>query len=169
MKLNEEKQLKQITNEFTNAIQLFNKKEYKKAIECFDQIGTKYEDSEYYSVLEIQTRSKVYKNISEAQLHPVKIKINSEEDYLQEGIFSLNAGNLDKALELFNHLEENKYADPYLYYLTSIVYLKKEDVESALDYLKKSIDKDDFYKILAYNESDFSHLFENETFMSMIE
>ena len=169
MKLNEEKQLKQITDEFSKAVQIFNKKEYKKAIEMFDKIIEQFEDSEYYSVLEIQTRSKMYKNISNARVNPVRIKLTSDEDYLNEGIYNLNAGNLDRALELFSHLEKSKYKDPYLSYLFSLTYLKKEEIETSLGYLKKCIDKDDFYKVIAYNEPDFSTLFENEDFLSMIE
>ena len=169
MKLEEEKKLKLITDEFTKAVQLFNQKDYKKAIEAFDQIVEKYKDSEYYSVLEIQTRSKVYRSISHSQLNPVRIKLSNDEDYLNEGIFNMNAGNIDRALELFHHLEKNKYNDPYLSYLLSIVYLKKEDTEMSLKYLKKCISKDDFFKVIAYNEPDFSPLFENENFLSMIE
>jgi tetratricopeptide (TPR) repeat protein len=169
MKLNEEKQLKKITDELTEAVVSFTQREYKAARDKFDVIIEEYKDSEYYSVLEIQTRSKVYKNICLAKLNPIKDELNSDEDYLYQGIFSLNAGDLDKALELFNHLKESSYDDPYLDYLITIAYLKNEQIPECIDSLKECIAKDDYYKIIAHNEPDFSTLFDNDEFLTLID
>jgi tetratricopeptide (TPR) repeat protein len=166
---NEESQLKMITDEFSRAIENFSRKEYQKAHEVFDEIVKKYDDSEYYSVQEVHARSKAYKIMADAQLNPPKIVLKNEEDYLGEGIFNLNAGELDKAVQHFKHLENKKYREPYLYYLLSIVHLKKGDKETALNYLKKSVKKDDHFKIIAYNEPDFESLLENEDFLSIVE
>ena len=169
MELNEEKQLAKIIKEFTSVVQIFSKKEYEKAEKAFGSIIEKYKDSDFYSVLEIQMRSKAYKNICYAQLHPVKIELASDEDYLNEGIYNLNAGNFDMALELLNHLEINGYKDSYVSYLLSIIYLKKEDSDNSLEYLKKAVEKDEYYRIIAHNEPDFDSLFEkNEEFAAII-
>ncbi len=169
MRLNEEKELAKITTQYTEAIKHFSKKDFKKAIELFEDIIGKHGESEFYSVLEIFARSKVYKAIATAQLNPLKIELKTDEDYLNEGLFQLNAGNLDRSIELFTHLKSKKYANPFVDYLMSLAFLKNEDFEASLNHLKLCIDKDESYKILAHNEAEFDPLFENEEFKSLIE
>lgn len=169
MELSEEKQLKHITGEFTKGVELFKAREYQQALEVFGRIAEEYKDSQYYSVLEIQGRSELYRKLCEARLNPVEIQLQDDKDYLFDGIFHLNAGNLDKALERFNYLEEKKYSDPYLEYLLSLVYMGKEDYNTCLKYLKKAIDADESYKVIAYNEPDFEPLFENDRFTAVVE
>lgn len=169
MKLNEDVQLKEITREYAKGMEVFAKRKYADALKLFDASIKKYEDTEFFSVSGIQTREKVYRNICHSQLNPVKIKLETDEDYLNEGIFNLNAGNYDRALELFSELENRKYNDLYLNYLLSITYLKQDDVETCLKHLKKCIKKDNFFKIIAYNEPDFAKIFDRDAFRSIVE
>ena len=127
MELSEEKQLANITEEFTRGIGLFRKRECQQSLDVFNRIVEEYKDSQYYSVLEIQGRSKIYKTLCEARLHPVKLELEEEEDYLFDGIYNLNAKKLDIALERFHFLEEKKYKPAYVSYLKSLVYLKKRE------------------------------------------
>jgi tetratricopeptide (TPR) repeat protein len=169
MELSEEKQLKRITEEFIKGVALFRERECQQAFEIFSRIIEEYKDSQYYSVLEIQSRSKFYKMLCDARINPVKIEARDDEDYLIDGIFHLNVGNLDNALERFKYLEEKKYNNPYLDYLTSLVHLKKGDIDTCLMYLQMAIKADEFYKTIAYNEPDFESLFENDKFTEMVE
>lgn len=169
MELSEENQLKSVTEEFTKGVALFREREYQQAFEIFNRIIEEYEDSQYYSVLEIQSRSKFYKMLCDERLNPFKTEKWGDEDYLFDGIFHLNAGNLDKALERFKYLEEKKYNLPNLNYLLSLVHLKKGDYETCLMYLQMAIKADEFFKIIAYNEPDFELLFENDEFTEMVE
>ena len=169
MELKEEKELTKAIEQFTAAVKIFQAKDCEKAISAFDDILKQYEDSEYYSVLEIHGRAQVYKNICQSHLHPVKVELESDENYLNEGIFNLNAGNFNRALELLETLSEKKYQEAYVNYLLSLVYLKKKEISTAMDYLKKAVEKDNDYKIIAHNEPDFEHMFENETFLAIIE
>jgi len=165
----EQQQLKKIANDFTKAIELFRNKDCKSSFEIFSHLVDEYENSEYYSVLEIQGRAKVYKNLCESRLTPVKIELKDDEDYLNNGVFLLNSGNMDEALERFEYLEKKNYKQDYLNYLISLVYLKKGDIPNCLKCLKASIQGDEFYKVVAYNEPDFEHLFENEDFINLVE
>ena len=106
MELSEEKQLKKITEEFTKGVALFRERKCQQAVEVFNRIMEEYRDSQYYSVVEIQSRSKFYQMLCDARLNPVKTDDWDDEDYLYDGIFHLNAGNLDKAAERFKYLEE---------------------------------------------------------------
>ncbi len=165
----ENEELKLINDEYTEAIKIFGTKDYTKASKAFDKIIEEYKDSQSYSVLEIQTRAKVYKNICNAQLHPIEVKIENDEDQINYAILSLNSGNYNKAIELFEDLEQRKGKDAYYAYLASIAYLKKKDVDASLKCLKRAIKKDSFYKIIAFNEPDFSRFFDNEHFRSLVE
>jgi tetratricopeptide (TPR) repeat protein len=166
----EEKELKKISQEFNKALQVFHKKDFKTSLELLTEIMKNYRNSEYDSVLEIQTQSKVYRSLAESRLHPQKVSLKTDEDFLNEGLYNLNAGQLDQALKYFLDLsEKRKYSDPYIYYLISLTYIKQEDEENALQYLKKCISKDDYYKVIAHNEPDFESLSDNSDFLAIIE
>lgn len=169
MKLKEEKELQTITEEYEKALQSFNKKNFGKAGEAFKKIIDTYMDSEFFSVLEIQTRAKVYQSMAKSQTHPVTVKLDNAQDYVWEGVYQLNAGNVDKALELFNHAEKNNYRDAYLYFLMAAAYLKKDDTANALRYVEKCLKKDEQYKVIIYNEPDFEPLLQNQDFLNLVE
>ena len=168
MESKEDKQLKRIMTEYGKAVVQFQKKDYKKAEELFRHVTEKYAGSEYYSVLEIQGRASVYQKIALSGLNPIKLELSNDTDYLQEGIYCLNEGNLDRAQEMFTFLKDKNNKDPYLDYLLSMVFLKQENEEKSLDYLSESVEKDPFYKILAFNEPDWQILAEDERFLSLI-
>jgi tetratricopeptide (TPR) repeat protein len=169
MGLKEEKELTKAIAEFTAAVKIFQKKDYEKAGSAFEGIIKHYEDSEYYSVLEIHGRAKVYKNICQSQLNPVQVELDRDENYLSEGIFNLNAGNFDRAFELLEPLAKKGYQEAYANYLLSLIHFKKKDIDTAMAYLGKAVAKDSCYKIIAHNEPDFDDMFENEAFLAIIE
>jgi tetratricopeptide (TPR) repeat protein len=169
MKLKEEKELQTISEEYGKALQLFHKKSYQKAGEAFRRIIEANKESEFYSVLEIQTRAKVYLSIAEAQIHPVTVKLEGAQDHVWAGVYQLNAGQVDKALEHFLHAEKNNYRDAYLYYLMAAAYLRKEDTAGSLRYIEKCLKKDEGYKVIIYNEPDFEPLHQNTDFLKMVE
>lgn len=169
MKLNEEKELARITEEFTKGVTLFTQKEVKKALDVFDQIIEEFKDTEYYSIEEIQTRSKVYKSICESLLNPVEIKLETDEDYLNQGVYHLNAGQYTEAIDMLKTLESRGYSDPYLNYLLAIAHLKKREVSASMSYLRKCVQEDDYYKIVAHNEPDFIPILEHREFLAIVE
>jgi tetratricopeptide (TPR) repeat protein len=169
MELSEDKQLKIISEEFTKGVALFRAREYQQAFKIFNRISEEYKDSQYYSVLEIQSRSKFYQMLCQTRLNPVKTDDWDDEDYLYDGIFHLNAGTPDKALERFKYLEEKKFKNPNLDYLLSLVHLKKGDKQTCLTYLQKAIASDGYFKIIAYNEPDFESIFDHDEFAKLVE
>lgn len=166
----EEKELKKITDEYEKVMLAFNKKEFQKVSQLLDSIIEHFKDSEYFSVQEIQSMAKKYKKIAELKLHPKKVILNTNEDLFDEGLINLNEGNLEKAFQVLTRLEkEKKSNDPYLFYLLSIVCLKMDEIEKSINYLKKCVNKDPYYKVMAYNEPDFEPLLENADFLSVVE
>jgi hypothetical protein len=169
MELTEEKELKSIIADFTKAVEAFKKKTYPQAQALFDKIIEQNKDSRFDSVLKVKTSAMAYRNICEAQIKPVKIELTCDEDYLFDGMYFLNAGKLDKARERFHYLEQKQYPDPYLNYLLAIYYLKKRDTDSCLNQLRKAIQKDRSYQVIAHNDVDFDRLSEHEAFVSLVE
>jgi len=168
MERSEEKQLEDIIQEFSRGVQAFKKRDCQSAVEIFDGIIDQYKDSEYYGVMEVKTRAVVYKNISQSILNPITPDLNNDIDNLNDGLYHLNAGNLDKAQERFNYLAEKKFQDPFLDYLMALMYAKKDDQANCLEHLRVAIEKDEVYKIIAHNDRDFDKMFENEDFVHLI-
>jgi tetratricopeptide (TPR) repeat protein len=164
----EEKELKAIKNEFSKGVEAFKKQECRQAVETFDRIVDLYKDSEFHSVLGIQTRARAYGKICQSRANPQKVALEEDEDYLFDGIYQMNAGDLDTSLERFRYLDEKKYGDPYLQYLLALLYLKRADSENCLKYLQAAVEADQMYKVIAHNEPDFDPMFENEEFVSLI-
>lgn len=169
MEQTEEKQLTAITEEFEKGITAFKKRECQQSVDIFGRIVDTYKGSETESVLEVHARAQVYLKLCESRLKPPAPVLENQEDYLYDGIYHLNAGNLDTAVERFEYLVENNYNDPYLDYLFALVFLKKEDAESCLKHLKDAVEKDDTYKVIAHNEPEFDPMFENEDFVALID
>lgn len=169
MKLKEEKELQAISGEYEKALQLFHKRNYAKAGEAFKLISETYKGSEFYSVLEIQTRAKSYLNIAQAQLHPLKLKLESAQDQVCEGAYQLNIGNIDQALAHLTNAEKNNCRDAHLYFLMAAAYLRKEDTANALRYVEKCLKKDATYRVVLYNDPDLEPLQQNPDFLKLVE
>jgi len=169
MELKEKKQLKEITAAFAEAVQKFRLKQDKEAFKSFSEIVEKYSDSEFYGVLEVQTRAKVYQSIVEGRLNPQKLSLNGDQDCLQHGIYQLNSGKYDEARAMFLKLQQDGNEDPFLDYLLAISYKGLDDQENLLASLEKCCAKDGYYKILAYNEPDFLDLRDNQEYLSLVE
>lgn len=111
MKLKEDNQLNEISKKFSEAIKKYTKKEYKEAAVDFGNIIEEYKDSEFYSVLEIQTKSKSYKNICDQRAKKKKIESDDEDEILNELLFSINIGDEKESEKIIKKLEEkNKFS-----------------------------------------------------------
>lgn len=164
----EEKNLKKIREDFTVAIKLLQNNKFPEATKAFSKIIAGNKDSSYTSITQVQMRSNVYKDYIDFKLSTVNNKPKNEEDLLNAGLLMLNRGKLEKAESHFNSLIDKKFSSPYFYYLLAILNIKKEETDEALNYLKKSFEGDETFKINAFNESDFEDLKENEDFQSII-
>jgi len=169
MKLSEEKEIKKITNDFTTAVKAFNSRDYKKSLENFEKIENDYKSSEFLSVLEIVRKAISYANICRSKLTPVTAKPKTDEDYINEIVFSLNENDLKQVDKYFSVLSKKKFSSPFLDYLKSIYFLKNDDTEKSLEWLEKCVKADNTFKINANNEPDFEPLFEDPKFNEIIE
>ncbi len=169
MKLKEDNQLGSISKQFSEAVKKFTKRDYKSASEDFNTIIKDYNDSEFYSVLEIQSRAKSYKNICDLKTSKKKASQESENDMFNELLFYINTEDQTEYEKILKKIETKKISSPYLDYLKSINAYKNGDEATTLSLLKKAIAKDEKFKIVAHNEPDLKELQENEEFLAIIE
>lgn len=169
MKLEEDKETQKIVKEFSDTVKIFRSRDYKKAMESFDKIGEQYKNSEFPSVLEIQRRAISYGDICRSKVNPPNYKPKSDEEYMNEIVFSLNMNDLTTSEKYFTHFTKKKFNSPYLDYLRSIYYIKKGEIDKSLEALGKCVKKDEEFKIRANNEQDFEQLFDNEKFNEIVE
>jgi len=164
-----DKKVEGIRAEFAKAMDLFKKKEFREAGDLFEKMVEEHKTSDLYLVQEVYARASVYHKICLSQLKDKNLMLpETDDEYLGDGLYFLNTGKADAALERFLYLENKNIDNPFLDYLLSLAYLKKHDIENCKKYLEKAIQKDSQYKVIAHNEPDFDALFSDEDYLNQI-
>jgi tetratricopeptide (TPR) repeat protein len=144
---------------FGDAVKNYRKGNYEKALETFETLIEKHA-SERELVDRAQAYIKICQNIMKKEALPSK----TFHDLYESGIFLMNLGKYEEALKLFNKaLEKNPDHAKILYFMAAI-YQSMGDTDQSLEFLKKSIQKDKYFKVLAQNDSDFEDLREDKKF-----
>jgi len=86
------------------------------------------------------------------------------EDFCHVGVYQMNMGHFDEALKSFEKAAKLKPEEAVVHYLTAGVLARSNRADEALEALKKAIQSNKFYRILAQNESDFEPLWEDKRF-----
>ena len=100
-------------------------------------------------------------------IEDVKIK-KTFDDYFLSGVYSINAGHFEDALKVLAKAAEMEPKEGKVPYMMSLAAIKDGDEDGGLKHLEKAVKIDDFFKILAQNETDFENLSKNETFQNIV-
>jgi tetratricopeptide (TPR) repeat protein len=146
---------------YADAIKEFRREKFDKAVELLRAFTEKRPAEK-----ELVDRARMYLAIAEGRLRgkgePIALK--SAEDHYQYGIYKLNAGDLEEAQKL---LEKAAKLDPesgkISYALAEVACLSGQ-TEASLEHLKKAIQIDKSFRVLAQNETDFEPLWEDKKF-----
>jgi tetratricopeptide (TPR) repeat protein len=76
----------------------------------------------------------------------------------------MNQGSYEEALKLFKKAIDKDPDHAKILYSMAAIYQSMGDADQSLEFLKKSIQKDKYFKILAQNDSDFEALREDKRF-----
>lgn len=144
---------------YGQAMKPFHKGAYLKASELLKNFIEK-EDTEK----ELSDRAEMYFKICEEHLKKKSVSLKTFEDYYNYGVFKINQGDYEDALSLLNKASELKPKEGKIPYLLATVYSRMEKLEESLELLKKAIQIDDFFAILAQNEVDFESIKEDKKF-----
>ena len=144
---------------YSQAMKSFHKGDYKKADELFKAFLDKHG-----SERELVDRVQIYLTVCEARQSKEKVPLKTFDDYYQHGIFKTNHGDYEEALKLLEKAREMKPKEGKILYLMADIYCLKGDNEKCFEHLKKAIQLDKYFSILARNERDFESLWEDKKF-----
>ena len=144
---------------YSEAVREFRKGKVEKAKELFAAFPEKY-DSEK----ELVDRSRMYLAVIQEKGKKEAFPPKSAEDYYQHGVYKMNMGDFEGALKSLEKALEMNAEEGKVFYLMADLHCLKGDAETALEYLKKAIQKDKFFRTLAQNEIDFEPLWEDKKF-----
>lgn len=149
-----------ILSAYTQAMKAFHKGDYLRAKELLEEFSEKY-----VSEKEFIDRAKVYLSILQEQKKDKGIKLKTFNDYYQYSIHKINEGDYEESLMLLKKALEMKPKQGKVLYLLADVHCRKGDTDKCLEYLKKAIQIDKYFRILAQNERDFEPLWEDKKFI----
>ncbi len=146
-------------NAYGEAIKEYRKGRWDKAQALFESFIEKFNSEK-----ELVDRAQVYLTIIKEKGKRSFPTPKTSEDCYYLSVYRLNQGEYDEALKWLNKALELEGDEGRIYYLMAQVYCLQGQSETALDYLKKAIQKDKIYKVLAQNESEFATLWEDKKF-----
>ena len=148
---------------YSRAVKPFRKGEYEKAAELLKDFVDKHPDEK-----EFVDRANIYLEICTGRQVKEKIPLKTFDDYYQYSVYKINHGKFEEALKLLEKAQEMDPKEGKVSYLMADAYCLKNDKERCLKYLKKAIQLDDYFRILAQNEADFERLKEDKKFKLII-
>ncbi len=144
---------------YAQAVKEFHKGDFEKASEMLVAFIEKHPLER-----EIVDRAQTYLAIARKRPRKESVSLKTFEDYYRTAVVRVNQGDYDGALRLLEKALEFKEKEGQIYYIMADAHCLMGQPETGLDYLKKAIQKDRSFAILAQNEPDFEALWEDKRF-----
>lgn len=144
---------------FGEAVNAYREGNYEKAVKAFEALIEKHA-SEKELVDRARAYIKICQNITIKEALPSK----TFDDLVESGVYLMNLGKYEEALKLFDKAIEKSPDHAKILYFKAAIYQSMGDSDKSLEFLKKAIQKDKYFKILAQNDSDFENLREDKKF-----
>ena len=144
---------------YTQAMKAFRKRDCARASQLLKTFKEKYSAEK-----ELVDRAQIYLSICEGRQQKEKIQLKSLDDYFQYSVYKMNQGDYQEALKMLEKARQMNPKEGKILYLMADVYCLLGNNEKCLDHLKKAIQMDKFFSILAQNESDFEEIREDKRF-----
>lgn len=141
------------------AMKEFHKGEFAKAADLLETFMEKYPAER-----ELVDRARIYLAICKGRDKKETLHLKTFEDHLNTSVYRINKGDYEGALKLLEKALEMQKDEGRVFYLLADVTCRMGQIDTCLDYLRKAIQKDKFFRILAQNESDFEPLWEDKKF-----
>jgi tetratricopeptide (TPR) repeat protein len=146
---------------YADAVKDFRKGKDEKAVESLKAFIEKYPVER-----ELIDRARIYIAISEARLKGEKgaPSLKTADDYYQFGIYKTNARDFEEAQKLLEKAAKLSPEEGRIHYALADLHCLLGQTEISLDYLRKAIQQNKSFRILAQNETDFEPLWEDKKF-----
>ncbi len=148
-----------ILSTYTRAMKPFHKGDYKKAAEMLKEFVEKHQDEK-----EFVDRAQIYLEICKGRKAKEKIQLKTFDDYYRYSVYKVNQGNYEEAQKLLEKARAMNPKEGKVLYLMADAYCLMNRKEQCLEHLKKAIQMDRYFRILAQNEADFESLKEDKKF-----
>jgi len=149
---------------FNKAMKYFHKGDFDKAEQSLKDFIKSHSEEK-----ELLDRAKLYLDIIQASGEQESISLKSFDDYYQYGVFRLNQGRYEEAIDLFKKANKKKAKQAKVYYAIANAYCLMDEKDKCIANLRKAMELDEFYGILAQNETDFDVYREDEEYNSIFE
>jgi tetratricopeptide (TPR) repeat protein len=149
---------------YAEAIKEFRREKFDKAIETLRSFIEKFPAER-----ELVDRARIYVAVSENRLKGKgeSVALKTAEDHYQYGIYKMNAGEHDEALKLFEKAAKLEPESGKISYGLADLCCRMGQVEDCLENLKKAVQIDKSFRVLAQNEPDFEPLWEDKKFKAI--
>jgi tetratricopeptide (TPR) repeat protein len=149
---------------FNKAMKYFHKGDFDKAEQSLKDFIKSHSEEK-----ELLDRAKLYLDIIQASREQESFSLKSFDDYYQYGVFRLNQGRYEEAIDLFKKANRKKAKQAKVYYAIANAYCLMDEKDKCIANLRKAMELDEFYGILAQNETDFDVYRGDEEFNSIFE
>ena len=147
---------------FEQALRLFNRHDFGAAKSSFLSVLSKFPDQ-----AEIVARARTYLAICDHRLARSPSVPRNADALYNQGVFELNKGNVDDAIELFEKALKVEPRADHVFYSLAAAYARLEDVSKAMEALRRAIGIRPVHRSHARRELDFVNLRSNEDFQQL--
>lgn len=144
---------------FGQAVKEFQKGEFDKATASFKDFIEKYRAEK-----EVVDRAKAYLSIAQKRPKKDNAPLKSFEDHYRYAVVRINQKDHAGAIKALEKALEYKEQEGLVHYLLADAHNLIGQADEALEFLKKAIQKDKHFAVLAQNEIDFEPLWEDKKF-----
>lgn len=144
---------------FGQAVKEFQKGEFDKAAASFKDFIEKYPTDK-----EVVDRAKAYLSIVQKRPKKENPPLKSFEDHYRYAVARINQKDYPGAIKALEKALEYKEQEGLVHYLLADAHNLMGQTDEALELLKKAIQKDKHFAVLAQNETDFETLWEDKKF-----
>jgi len=148
---------------FGLAMKEFHKGDMEKSIASLKAVIEKFPAER-----ELVDRARIYLAIAQKRPRRDAVSLKTFEDHFQYAVYKINQGDPAAALKILEKALEFKTEEGKVHYLMADASVIANDLEPALEYLRKAVQKDKVFAILAQNEPDFAPLWEDKKFRLLV-
>jgi tetratricopeptide (TPR) repeat protein len=141
------------------AVKEFQKGEFEKAAESFVAFIEKFPAEK-----EIVDRARTYIAIARKRPKKEVAPPKGFAEHYRAGVVKINQKDYEGAVKILEKALEFKENEGLVYYLLADAHSLMGQVDASLDLLKKAVQKDKNFSILAQNEPDFEALWDDKKF-----
>jgi len=144
---------------YGQAMKEFHKGEFEKAAGALTDFIEKHA-----SEREFVDRARIYIELCKNRDKKERMSLKTVDDHYYYAVYKINQADYDGALKLLEKALELKGDEGKIHYLMADIHCIQGRADEALESLKKAVQKDKFFRILAQNEIDFEPLWEDKRF-----